>query len=159
MLEVDERGRLKRNGWAAGKISSPISELLPSEEQMIELWEQVRARARAISPDIFIVTGSVQAPDPPLVSVVTRFIVRRDAVNAARAVHFNLIGLERDLHQMYHTVVLEQAVEDGVLIPEFGIFVRISSSEDLPALTVVLEEIAVAVSGTRLGEFVASRED
>lgn len=158
MLEVDARGRLKRNGWAAGRVGSPLTELLPLEEELVELWEGVRARARGVASDLFVVSGSVNAPDPPIVMALAMFRAPEGSEKTSRELSFSLIGLEKDLQKIYSDVQLDQEVIDGKLIPVFGLMVRVSDAERLPYATEAMERIAQAVRDTRIGEFVEEPE-
>ena len=156
MLEIDARGRLKRNGWAAGRIGHPVSELLPAEEELVELWEALRARARGVQADLFQVTGSVSSPDPGLVSALVRFVAPEgSSEKTAKELSYSLLGLERDLQKIHPDVYLEQVMEDGRPMPEFGLMIRISSAEQLPVATEVMEELVRVIQDTRVGEFAA----
>lgn len=154
MFEIDTRGRFKRNGWASGRIGAPVSDLLPAEEELVELWQGLLDMARGVQDGLFIVTGAVQSPDPPLASALARFTVPRGSTDSAKEMSFNLIGLEKHLRNIHPDIHLEQASENGVLLPEFGMLVRVSGSDQFPAVTAVMEEIANAVQETGLGEFV-----
>lgn len=158
MLEIDAKGKLKRNGWAAGRVGEPISELLPAEEELIELWEGLRARARGVQASLFQVTGAVSSPDLGLVSALVRFVAPKGSTEkTAQELSYSLLGLEQDLQQIHPDVFLEQVVEDGRPMPEFGLLVRISSTEQLPAATEVMQELAWAIRDTRIGEFAAEQ--